>query len=197
MSSSIGLTPTFERITENTMNSNIVSAIIGGLCGSLISGVIGYIFIWKNESFLKKEKTRELVASALPIACKVIDTFRFYQPKKIDQSSFGLKLDNGYITRITAAINIYYEAKYIGHLLPHILRKRWDYMLILVSEYENLEQMDDIQKNRALCDVQNYLQYVRDSLIDFLDGRKVRPEYIRSYLQREAADNWIELSTDL
>lgn len=106
------------------MNSNLLSAIIGGFCGSIISGGIGYLFIRRNESFLKKEKIMEIVASALPVSSRVLDAFHSYQPKRIYQSKVGLKLDEDFRLSINKAIEIYDEAKYLEYLLPPILRKR-------------------------------------------------------------------------
>lgn len=174
-----------------------MSAILGGFFGSIFSGVIGYLFIRRNESFQKKEKIREIVAAALQVASRVFDTFHSYQPKRIYQSKLGLKLDEDFRFRINQAIKIYDEAKYLEYLLPISLRKRWDLMLILVSEYENLGRIDDIRKNRALCDVQNYIQYVRESLLDYLDEKHVRTELTRPYLQRESVENWIDDSIEI
>lgn len=69
-------------------------------------------------------------------------------------------------------------------------------MLVLVSEFANVDGIDEIRKNRARCDVQNYIQYVRDSLLDFLDEGQVRSDLPRPHLRRESVEDWVD-STQL
>lgn len=148
--------------------------------------------ISRNENFAKLEKSKERVGAALLQSSKILDTFTSYKPNLIYRSSFGARIESESMIRIGKAIEIYDEAKYLEYLLPQIVRKRWDMMLVLIAEFQNLEQIDDIRKNRALCDVQNYIQYVRESLLDYLDEKQVRTELKRPYLQRESLEDWVD-----
>ncbi len=172
--------------------STVLISLASGSIGSIITLIFTYFAISRNEKFAKLEKSRERVSAALLQSSKILDTFTSYKPKLIYQSSIGQKIEAESKIGISKAIEIYDEAKYLEYLLPQILRKRWDRMLILISEFQNLEQIDEIRKNRALCDVQNYIQYVRNSLLDYLDGLQVRAELERPYLRRESVENWDE-----
>lgn len=177
--------------------SDVIISLVSVMIGSAISFAITYFGISRSEKFAKVEKIRERVAAALLQSSKLLDTFTSYKPKQIYQSSFGLKIEPESKIRIDRAIEIYDEAKYLQYLLPPLLRKRWDMMLVLISEFQKLDQIEDIRKNRALCDVQNYIQYVRDSLLDYLDEKHVRKELKRPYLQRESVENWVDDSREI
>lgn len=172
--------------------SDVILPLVSVFIGSAITFAVTYFGILKSEKFAKLEKSRERVAAALLQSSKLLDTFTSYRQKLLYQSSFGLKLEPESKNRISSAVEIYDEAKYLQYLLPPLLRKRWDMMLVLISEFQNLDQIDDIRKNRALCDVQIYIQYVRDSLLDFLDETSIRTELERPYLQRESVENWTD-----
>ena len=176
--------------------SNVLISLVSVIIGSIITLIVTFFGISRNEKFAKLEKSRERVGAALLQSSKILDTFTSYKPKLLYQSSFGLKIEAESKTRISKAIEIYDEAKYLEYLLPQILRKRWDMMLVLIAEFQNLEQIDDIRKNRALCDVQNYIQYIRNSLVDYLDEIQVRTELKRPYLQRESLENWEETTQE-
>ena len=176
--------------------SDVIISLVSVFIGSAITFAVTYFGIFKSEKFAKLEKSRERVGTALLQSSKLLDTFTSYKPKLLYQSSFGLKIEPESKIRISRAIEIYDEAKYLQYLLPPLLRKRWDMMLVLISEFQNLDQIDDIRKNRALCDVQNYIQYVRESLLDYLDEKQVRTELKRPYLQRESVENWVDDSKD-
>jgi hypothetical protein len=170
--------------------SDVIISLVSVFIGSAITFAVTYFGIFKSEKFAKLERSRERVATALLQSSKLLDTFTSYKPKLLYQSSFGPKMEPESKIRISRAIEIYDEAKYLQYLLPPLLRKRWDMMLVLISEFQNLDQIDDIRKNRALRDVQNYIQYVRESLLDYLDEKLVRAELKRPYLQSESVENW-------
>ncbi len=170
--------------------SDVIISLVSVFTGSAITFAVTYFGIYRSERFAKLEKSRERVGTALLQSSKLLDTFTSYKPHLLYQFSFGLKIEPESKIRISRAIEIYDEAKYLQYLLPPRLRRRWDMMLVLISEFQNLSQVDDIRKNRALCDVQNYIQYVRDSLLDYLDEKQIRTEFQRPYLQRENLEVW-------
>ena len=172
--------------------SDVILSLVSVFIGSAIAFAVTYFGILKSEKFAKLEKSQERAAAALLQSSKLLETFISYKPIQLFQSSFGLKIEPESKNRISRAIEIYDEAKYLQYLLPSLLRKRWGMMLVLISEFQNLDQIDDIRKNRALCDVQIYIQYVRDSLLDFLDETSIRTELERPYLQRESVENWTD-----
>lgn len=177
--------------------SDVVISLVSVLTGSAITFAVTYFGILKSEKFAKLEKSRERVSSALLQSSKLLDSFTSYKPTIIYQSSFGLRVEPELKIRISRAIEIYDEAKHLQYLLPPPLRKRWDLMLVLISEFQNLDQIDEIRKNRALCDVQNYIHYVRESLLDYLDEKQIRTEFERPYLQRDSVENWEDNSKQL
>lgn len=173
-------------------NSDVIISLVSVFIGSAITFAATFFSISKSEKFAKLEKSREQVGAALIQSSKLSGTFTSYRPALLFQPSFGLKIDPESKIRISRAIEIFDEAKTLQYLLPPVLRKRWELMLILISEFQNLDKIDDIRKNRALCDVQNYIQYVRDSLLDYLDEKQVREELKRPLLQRDSVENWME-----
>jgi hypothetical protein len=177
--------------------SDVILSLVSVFIGSAITFAATYFGILKSEKFAKKEKSRERAAAALLQSSKLLDTFTSYKPTLLYQSSFGPKIEPESKNRIGRAIEIYDEAKYLQYLLPPLLRNRWDMMLVLISEFQNLDRIDDIRKNRALCDVQNYIQYVRESLLDYLDDKHVRTDLKRPYLQRESVENWVDNSREI
>lgn len=177
--------------------SDVMISLVSVFIGSLITFAVTYFGIFKSEKFVKLEKSRERVAAALLQSSMLLDTFTRYKPNLLYQSSFGLKIEPELKIGISRAIEIYDEAKYLQYLLPTPLRNRWDMMLVLISEFQNMDPIDDIRKNRALCDVQNYIQYVRESLLDYLDEKQVRTELKRPYLQRESVENWVDNSKEI
>ena len=177
-------------------SSDVLLSLGSAAIGSLIALLASYISVRRHEKFTSLEKQRERVAEALQLSAKILDTFTSYRPVFLANSNFGLKIESDYENRIRYAMSVYDDAKYIEYLLPVKFRNRWDQMLILVSEFETIHRLDDVIKNRALCDAQNYIQYVRKSLLDFLDEQDVRPDYPRPYLQRESLDNWEETTRD-
>jgi hypothetical protein len=177
--------------------SDVIISLVSVLIGSAITFAVTYFGIHKSQKFAKFEKSRERVGEALLQSSKLLDTFTSYKPKLLHQSSFGLRIEPESKIRISNAIDIYDEAKYLQYLLPPLMRKRWDMMLVLISEFHNLDQIVDIRKNRSLCEVQNYIQYVRASLIDYLDEKQVRTELERPYLQRESVEIWTDDTSEI
>ena len=119
------------------LKSDVIISIVSLLIGSTITFALTYFGIYKNEKFTKLEKSRELVGTALLQISKLLDTFTSYKPKVLHQSSFGLKMEPDSKIRISNAIEIYDEAKHLQYSLPPLLRKRWDMMLVLISEFQN------------------------------------------------------------
>ena len=64
-------------------------------------------------------------------------------------------------------------------------------MLVLISEFSTMARLDPPNRNRAQIDVENFIQYVRDSCVDFLDGKEVRVELKHPYLNREDSVAWM------
>jgi hypothetical protein len=54
-----------------------------------------------------------------------------------------------------------------------------------------MSRLDPPNRNRAQIDVENFIQYVRDSCVDFLDGKEVRVELKHPYLSREDSVAWM------
>lgn len=172
------------------IESQLITTLLSVATGAMLSFGISYFAIYRNEKFAKLEKQREIVASALLLSSKLFDSFLSYKPNLLFQSRLGPAIEDESKQKMIKAIEVYDEAKYLQYFLPKILQKRWDTMLVLLSEFQNLKEVDGIKINRSLCDVQNYIQYIRESLLDFLDGKKVRRELKRPYLKRESMENW-------
>ncbi len=132
------------------------------------------------------------IANSIPLVSRLLDEFVNYKPNRLFQAEIGMNLSEQTLIRINSAIKLFDESKSVQYLLPQDVRKRWDSMLVLISEFSNTEQMEATLRNRALCDVQNYIKYVRDSLTDLLDEVVLRPDYKRPYLQRNEITNWVE-----
>jgi hypothetical protein len=172
------------------IDSQLLATLLSVATGAIISFGISYFGIYRNETFAKLERQKEIVASALLQSSKLFDSFLSYKPHLLYQSRLGLAIEDESKQKIIKAVEIYDEAKYSQYLLPKILQKRWDMMLVLISEFQNLNKADGIIINRSLCDAQNYIIYIKDSLLDFLDGKKVRGELERPYLNRDSMKNW-------
>ena len=182
--------------TSNMQMSNLLSGFIGALLGALSSFAIAVYANKKAREDLKEERLRSHLAKAVSLAGQLIDNYISYNPILINQSNFGLQIEEKSITRINAAIYLHGEAKYLQYLLPEVLRHRWDMMLVLISEFSAMERIDSPKRNRAQVDVDHYIRYVQSSCVDFLDGRKVQNELKRPYLSREDVKPWSALDTD-
>jgi hypothetical protein len=174
------------------MDNGIYSGIVGGIVGAVLTGIFSIILVYRSERFEKKELSRKRIAEALPLTIRLFDSFTGYKPNRLFQIEIGMKLSEQSTARLISAIELYDECKSMQYLLPPVIRRRWDSMLILISEYSNNENMDEITRNRAHCDVQNYIFYIRKSLMDLLDEKELRPELERPFLQREDVRNWEE-----
>lgn len=174
------------------MNSEVFSGLIGGVVGAVLTGVFSFIILYRSQRFQKQEITQKRIAEAIPLTVHLFDSFTSYKPNRLFQIEIGFKLSEQSRLRTIAAIELFDECKSMQYLLPMSMRRRWDSMLILISEYSNNEEMDEIMRNRAHCDVQNYITYIRNSLIDLLDEKDLRAELDRPLLQREDVSNWQE-----
>ena len=170
--------------------SNLLSGFVGALLGALSSLAIAIYTNKKAIKTMEKEKLRGYVASAVTLAGQLFDNYLSFNPWIINQSSFGMRVEDRTLERIKHSIHLHGAAKYLEHLLPGILRHRWDMMLVLISEYGATEGMDAPNRNRAQVDVGNYIQYVRDSCVDYLDGLEVRCELERPFLKRDDSVSW-------
>ena len=94
--------------------------------------------------------------------------------------------------RVNQAIRLHGEAKYLEHLLPGQLRMRWDMMLVLIDEFSSTDTLNSPNRNRAQVEVGNFIQYVRDSCVDFLDGKEIRRNIDRPYLKRDDPNAWTQ-----
>lgn len=174
------------------MNSEVFSGLIGGVVGAVLTGVFSFILLYRSQRFQKQELTKKRIAEAIPLTMHLFNSFTSYKPSRLFQMEIGLKLSEQSRLRTISAIELFDECRSMQYLLPPSMRGRWDSMLTLISEYSNNEQMDEIMRNRAHGDVQNYITYIRKSLIDLLDEKDLRAELERPFLLREGAHNWKE-----
>jgi hypothetical protein len=174
------------------MDSNFLYGLVGVILGAAISGLVSWKIAIRNEKFLRQDKLRERIANGLVLSVALLDSFHNFRPLLIVQTQIGLQINEDHKKKILKAIETYDAAKSLQYLLPKELRIRWDEMLTLISEYQNLSSENSIVKNRATCDVQNYILYVRNSLIDVLDSKSLRNDQTRPYLNREDVKNWEE-----
>jgi hypothetical protein len=171
--------------------SNLLSGFVGALLGALSSFAIAIYTNKKAIATLEVERLRSHVASAVILAGQLFDAYLSFNPHRINQSIFGVPIEEKSLNRMKYSIQLHGEAKYLEHLLPQILRHRWDVMLVLIAELSAMEKQDDVTRNRAQVDVDHYIQYVRDSCVDYLDGREVRIEVKGPYLRRKDAAAWM------
>ncbi len=174
------------------MDNGIFAGLIGGVVGAVLTGIFSFFLLGRSQKFEKRQLNRMRIANAIPLASRLLDEFVNYKPNRLFQAEIGMNLSEQSLIRINSAINLFDESKSVQYLLPQDVRKRWESMLILISEFSNSEQMDATLRNRALCDVQNYIKYVRESLMDLLDEVVLRPDYTRPFLQRDEITNWVE-----
>ena len=187
---------TFESISSFDM-SELLSGFVGALLGSFSSYLIAIYSSKKATKAMETERLRGYVATAVSLAGSLFDTFLSYRPNLLHQSRFGLKLDAESLERIEDSVELYGKGKHLTYLLPQVLRNRWDMMLVLIHEFHVAEGLDGPERNRAQVDVEHFIQYVRESCVDFLDGRKVRSELSRPYLRREDSEAWLPLEPNL
>ena len=171
--------------------SNLLSGFIGALLGALSSFMIAIYTNKKAVNSLEAERLRSHVSTAIILAGQLFDNYLAYNPRLINQPSFGVRVEENSLGRMKYSIQLHAEAKYLEHLLPQILRRRWDVMLVLIAEFSAMEKIDGPNRNRAQVDVDHYIQYVRDSCVDFLDGKEVRIEVKGPYLRREDPGAWM------
>jgi len=175
------------------MISNLLSGFIGALLGAAGSLGVAIYSNKKEAKSLEVERLRGYVASAIFLAGQLLDNFLSFKPSIINRSSFGMRVEEGSLVRVNQAIRLHGEAKYLEHLLPEHLRNRWDLLLVLITEFSATESLDLPNRNRAQVDVENFIQYVRDSCVDFLDGNEVRKEIKRPYLKRDDPIAWNQM----
>ena len=175
------------------INSNLFSGFIGAVLGAVGSLVAAIYTHKRQQASSKLERERNNISEALILAGKLHDNYFNYRPNSLN--SFGFRSrpeDQQFRSKIQNSVDIYDSSKYFMALLPSTFRKRWDMMLILISEFSNLISVDDVTRNRAGEDVSTYIRYVQNSLQDYLDGKPVRPEFERPYLRREDPESWQE-----
>lgn len=170
--------------------SNLLSGILGALLGALASVCIAIYTNRVGIKTLELERLRGFVATAVMLSGHLFDNYFSYNPQLINQNNFGLRVEANYLSRINETIKLHGEAKYLEHLLPRELRFRWDMMLVLISEYSATENLDSPNRNRARVDVENYISYVRNSCVDYLDGKEIGIDLDRPYLKRNDAAPW-------
>jgi len=175
----------------NMQISNLLSGFVGALLGALSSLSIAIYANKRAVIAMETERLRGYVATAVTLAGQLFDNYISYNPRMIYQSSLGIPVEENTLGRIKHSIQLHGEAKYLEHLLPEILRHRWDMMLVLISEFSVVEKLDMPNRNRAQVDVENFIKYVRDSCVDFLDGKEVHGEEKRPYLGREDSVAWM------
>ena len=174
------------------MISNLLSGFIGALLGALGSLGVAVYTNKKATKSLEAERLRGFVASAVVLAGQLLDNFLAYNPTMVNRSSFGMKIEEGTLMRVNQAIRLHGEAKYLEHLLPGQLRMRWDMMLVLIDEFSSTDTLNSPNRNRAQVEVGNFIQYVRDSCVDFLDGKEIRRNIDRPYLKRDDPNAWTQ-----
>lgn len=172
--------------------NNLLSGLVGVLIGSGITTWFSFRLANKNEVFQTLTRKKDKVADAISLVVQLSETFRYYQPNLLEQRNFGLKLSEDYREEILRAIDVYHAALQIQFLLPEDLRKRWGSMVTLVSEFSNCRDLDDVQLGRAMGDVFGYIQYVTNSLTDFLDDSKIREHLDCPDLRRNSSESWAE-----
>jgi hypothetical protein len=101
-----------------------------------------------------------------------------------------MRIEENSFIRIKYSVQLHGEAKYLQYLLPQELRNRWDMMLVSISEFGNTADLDSPNRNRAQVDVENYIKYVRNSCVDYLDNKEIRSELKRPFLKRNDANAW-------
>ncbi len=181
---------------SNMQMSNLLSGFIGALLGAMSSFAIAVYANKQGRKDLKEERLRSHVAKAVSLAGQLIDNYISYNPLLINQTNFGVQIEEKFFNRINYAIHLHDEAKYLQYLLPEVLRHRWDMMLVLISEFSAMEKSDSVKRNRAQVDLDHYIRYVQSSCVDFLDGRHVQNELKRPYLNREDATPWSTSDAD-
>jgi hypothetical protein len=180
-----------EKITNLDIN-NLLSGLLGVLVGSGITIWFSFKLAKRNEVFQTQSREKDNVANAIALVVQLSKTYRSYQPNLLRQSGFGIRLSEDYKESILQAIDVYHAAQQIQYLLPKSLRKRWDLMLILVSEFSNCRDLEEIQLGRASEDVFGYIRYVTNSLADFMDDLEIRGHLERPYLRRDDPESWSE-----
>lgn len=170
--------------------SNLLSGILGALLGALASVCIAIYTNRVGVKNLELERLRGFVSTAVMLSGHLFDNYLAYNPHLLNQNSFGLRVQENYLRRIIETIKLHEEAKYLEHLLPPALRFRWDMMLVLISEYSATENVDSPNRNRARVDVENYIIYVRNSCVNYLDGKEIGLDLDRPYLKRNDASPW-------
>ena len=177
--------------TFNMQISNLLSGFIGALLGALSSLAIAIYTNKKAVKAMEAERLLSHVATAVSLAGQLFDNYLSFSPHLINQSSFGIRIEENSLARTKHSFYLYGEAKYLEHLLPQNLRHRWDMMLVLISEFSTMQRLDGPVRNRAQVDVEHYIRYVRDSCVDFLDGKEVRKELKHPYISREDSEAWV------
>ena len=174
--------------------SDLLSGFIGAILGATSSFIIAIISNKNSIKAMELERLRGYTAKAVSLAGELFDNFLFYNPKLINQNSFGMRVEENSLSRIKYSVQLHAEAKYLQYLLPQNLRKRWDMMLVLISEFSATTDLDAPNRNRAQVDVDQYIKYVIDSCVDFLDGKEIRNELVRPYLKRDDPNAWAQNS---
>jgi hypothetical protein len=176
--------------------SNLLSGFIGALLGALSSFLIAIYANKRASVAMETERLQSHVATAVILAGQLFENYLSFNPHLLNQSIFGLRVEENSLHRIKHSIQLHEEAKYQRFLLPELLRYRWDMMLVLISEFGTMERSEASKVGRAQMDVEHYIQYVRDSCVDFLDGKEMRRELKRPYLNRDDAVAWIQSDQD-
>lgn len=176
--------------------TNLLSGFFGALLGALGSFLVAIYVNKKAVCSLTKERFRNQAANGVVLAGRLLDYFHSYRPDLLNQSSVGMRIQEESLARMQEASRLYDEGKYFEHLLPQELRKRWDSMLLLISDYSRTESLASWNKNRAMVDVQTYIKYVRDSLVNYLDDKYIGEGAPHPYLKRDDSESWVAPSLD-
>ena len=127
--------------------TNLLSGFFGALLGASGSFLVAIYVNKKAVRSLAKERFRNHAANGVVLAGRLFDSFLYFRPGLLNQSSFGIEIQEESLARMREASRLYDEGKYFEHLLPQELRKRWDSMLLLIGDYSRIESLDSPNKN--------------------------------------------------
>ena len=171
--------------------SNLASGLLGSLIGAGASIVVASQSNTHNRELEIRNFHKQNIAEAMYEIQGMRDYYKFLPEINIGPGLF--RRHESFQIRLDSAEYYYSKIKSRLPLIDKSLRKRWDQLAVLLGEYSVERKWDEVQKNRALADIDGYIRYVKDSLQDYLDGDDIRAHEDRPYLLRHDPEAWIQI----
>ena len=99
--------------TFNMQISNLLSGFVGALFGALVSFAIAIYANNRATKAMDAERLRGHVATAVSLAGQLFDNYLSFNPSLLNQSSFGVRVEENSLGRIKYSIQLHGEAKYL------------------------------------------------------------------------------------